>query len=246
MAESRARSWRAPRELRHGDYHTPQEIKVRRDKLDEMLLELDVSETHAWVFRAETIFELACMFELRPEETTGHLRRMSAYCEILCRQIQFSFENCELIRLASQLHDVGNAMIPGELLLKRGKLTPREYETVKDHAEAGHRILAGCTSVIVQIGGLIARSHHERWDGGGYPQGLCDHQIPLFGRIVAIADCFDALTSDRPYRSALPISAAVEVIRDERGLAFDPQLVDQFVKRLPELEAVQHAYPSPP
>jgi putative two-component system response regulator len=211
-----------------------------------MLLELDVSETHVWVFRAETIFELACMFELRPEETAGHLRRMSSYCEILCKQVQFSFENCEMVRLASQLHDVGNAMISGELLLKCGKLTPREYETVKDHADAGRGILAGCTSTVVQIGALIARSHHERWDGGGYPQGLCDREIPLLGRIAAIADCFDALTSDRPYRSALPTATSIEAIRDERGLSFDPQLVDKFLKTLPELEAVQHAYADPP
>jgi response regulator RpfG family c-di-GMP phosphodiesterase len=128
---AKSRSWRAPRELRHGTSPAPQEIKVRSDRLDGILLELDMSETHVWVFRAETIFELACTFELRPEETAGHLRRMSSYCEILCKQVQFSFENCEMVRLASQLHDVGNAMISGELLLKCGKLTPREYETVK-------------------------------------------------------------------------------------------------------------------
>lgn len=206
-----------------------------------------MSETYVWVFRAQTIFELACTAEMRPvAATAGHLRRMSSYCEILCRQIQFSFANCELVRLASQLHDVGNVTIPDELLLKPGKLTDEEFEIVKGHAEAGHRVLGGRKSAVVQIGGLIARSHHERWDGGGYPQGLCDREIPSLGRIVAIADCFDALTSNRPYRSALPTATAIEVVHDERSLSFDPHLVDEFLKTLPELEAVQHAHADPP
>jgi len=182
------------------------------------------------------------MVELRPAETAGHLRRMSCYCEILCKQVQFSYEHCELIRIASQLHDVGSIVIPDELLLKCGELTPREYGIVKEHAEAGHRVLAGCTSTVVQIGGLIAGSHHERWDGRGYPKGLCDREIPLLGRIAAIADAFDALTSDRLYRSAVPIATAVEMMREERGVSFDPGLIDMFLKARPELEAVRHAH----
>lgn len=239
------RSSRAPREPpqpKRGDSPT---TDVRDGKLEEILRELDTAETNMWAFRARTIFQLACMVELRPEETAGHLRRMSSYCEILCRQIQFALEHRELIRLASQLHDIGNVAIPDQLLLQRGELTPSEYEVVKGHAAAGHRLLSGCSSAVMQIAGGIAHTHHERWDGGGYPNGLCERETPLLGRITAIADTFDALTSDRLYHSAMPVSTAAEVMREERGVSLDPQLVDKFLKALPEVEATCRADAGP-
>jgi putative two-component system response regulator len=236
------RPWRVPRELRHTAPGMSQAMSRRRGKLDGALRELEMSETNIWVFRAQTIFELACMVELRPAETAGHLRGMSSYCEILCKRVQFSVENCELIRMASQLHDIGSIATPDELLLKCGELTAGEHEVFKLHAETGYRLLAGCSSPVVQIGGLIARSHHERWDGSGYPKGLCEREIPLLGRVAAIADAFDALTSDRLYRSAVSVAMAVEVMREERGVSFDPGLIDMFLQARPELEAVRHAH----
>jgi putative two-component system response regulator len=232
---------RSPRASLDAGGESPQSSRERREELGEALRELGMSETNVWILRAHTIFRTACMAELRPIETAAHLRRVSAYCEILCKEIQLSAANRELTRLASQLHDVGSVVIPARVLLKQGKLTPDELDLVKEHAEAGYQALAGCTSAVVQLGAVIARSHHERWNGSGYPQGLCEREIPLLGRLVGIADTFDALTSDRPYRAALPTSEAVEAMREERGVLFDPYLIDRFLATLPELETARQA-----
>ncbi len=144
---------------------------------------------------------------------------MSSYCEILARQIGFSEQHCQLVRLASQLHDVGKVAVPDSILLKRGKLTPEEFEVIKGHAETGFQMLSGSASEVVQMGALIARTHHERWDGSGYPRGLAGEDIPAEGRIAAVADVFDALTSDRVYRSALPVKSAHQ---DDAGRTWPP------------------------
>ena len=208
----------------------------------EALQDLELSETKVWVSQAETIFRLARMVEFRDEETGHHLHRMGSYCEIIARQIGHEEQQCELIRLLSQLHDVGKVAIPDSILLKRGKLTPAEFEVIKSHAEIGFQMLSGSASEVVQMGALIARTHHERWDGDGYPRGLAGADIPLEGRIAAVADVFDALTSDRVYRSALPVRSATEMMRSERGSHFDPELLDAFLGALPEVEAIRKAY----
>jgi putative two-component system response regulator len=217
-------------------------VDERSDRLAEALQDLELSETKVWVSQAETIFRLARLVEFRDEETGHHLQRMSSYCEILARRIGFSEQRCELLRLASQLHDVGKVAVPDSILLKQGKLNPEEFEVIKGHAERGFQMLAGSTSEVVQIGAVIARTHHEHWDGSGYPRGLAGEDIPAEGRIAAIADVFDALTSDRVYRSALPVKSAVEMMREERGRHFDPELLDAFMLALPEMEAIRRAY----
>ena len=217
-------------------------VDERGHKLEEALQDLDLSETQVWVSQAETIFRLARMVEFRDEETGQHLHRMSSYCEILARQMGSSDQRCELVRLASQLHDVGKVAIPDSILLKRGKLTTEEFEVIKGHAETGYKMLAGSGSEVVRLGALIARTHHERWDGSGYPRGLAGEEIPLEGRIAAVADVFDALTSDRIYRSALPVKSALAMMSDERGRHFDPELLDSFLAGLDEIEAIRHAY----
>lgn len=214
----------------------------RGQKLEEALQDLELSETKVWVSQAETIFRLARMVEFRDEETGHHLNRMSCYCEILARRTGFAEEDCERIRLASQLHDVGKVAVPDSILLKRGKLTPEEFEVIKGHAEKGFQMLSDSVSEVVQLGALIAHTHHERWDGSGYPRGLAGEDIPLEGRIAAVADVFDALTSDRVYRSALPVKSATEMMREERGGHFDPDLLDAFLDGLPEIEAIRQAY----
>ncbi len=210
--------------------------------LAEALQRLELSETKVWDSQAETIFRLARMVEFRDEETGHHLHRMSSYCGILARKMGFSEHRCELVRLASQMHDLGKVVVPDGILLKRGKLTPEEFEVIKGHAETGFQMLVGSSSEIVQLGALIARTHHERWDGSGYPRGLAGEDIPLEGRIAAVADVFDALTSDRVYRIALPVESAIEMMRDQRGRHFDPQLLDAFFLAMGEIEAVRHAY----
>jgi cyclic di-GMP phosphodiesterase len=217
-------------------------VQERSQELEETLQDLELSETKVWVSQAETIFRLARLVEFRDEETGHHLHRMSSYCELLSRQTGFPEPRCELVRLASQLHDVGKVAIPDSILLKRGKLTTEEFDVIKGHAETGFQMLAGGASEVVQLGALVARTHHERWDGGGYPRGLAGEAIPPEGRIAAVADVFDALTSDRVYRSAFPVKSAIEMMREERGRHFDPALLDAFLGALGEVEAIRQAY----
>ena len=214
----------------------------RSDELAQALQSLQLSESKVWASQAETIFRLARMVEFRDEETGQHVHRMSAYCEVLARQIGYSPDDAERLRLASQLHDVGKVAVPDSVLLKPGKLTAEEFEIVKGHADAGHEMLLGSGSEVVQLGGLIAHTHHERWDGSGYPRGLTGETIPQEGRIAAIGDVFDALTSDRVYRAALPIKTAVKMMQDERGQHFDPELLDAFFLAQPQIEQIRRRY----
>jgi putative two-component system response regulator len=218
------------------------EVHDRNQRLEQALQELQLSKTQVWVSQAETIFRLARLVEFRDEETGHHLQRMSGYCEILARQVGLPEPRCELLRLASQLHDVGKVAISDEILRKQGKLTEEEFEVIKTHAQTGYEMLAGSTSEVVRMGALIAKSHHERWDGEGYPLGLQGEQIPREGRIAAVADVFDALTSDRIYRPAFPLRSAIEEMQSERASHFDPDLIDAFMAALPEVEAVRNAY----
>jgi len=216
----------------------------RTEQLEAALQELRLTQNEVWASKAETIFRLARLVEFRDEETGQHLQRMSNYCEVLARRSGLPAERCEMIRLASQLHDVGKVAISDTILLKPGKLTNDEFETIKTHAEIGYDMLAGSSSEVVQVGAAIARTHHERWDGAGYPRGLAGDAIPLEGRIAALADVFDALTSDRVYRSAFPFKVAVGMLRAERGSQFDPALTDTFLGALAEIEGVRDAYGS--
>jgi putative two-component system response regulator len=214
----------------------------RGHELEEALQDLELSETKVWVSQAETIFRLARIVEFRDEETGHHLHRMSSYCEILARLMGYDEQHCELMRLASQLHDVGKVAVPDSILFKRGKLTPEEFELIKGHAETGFQMLSGSASEVVQMGALIARTHQERWDGAGYPRSLAGEEIPPEGRIAAVADVFDALTSDRVYRPALPVRSATEMMRGERGSHFDPDMLDAFLGAMPEIEVIRRAY----
>jgi putative two-component system response regulator len=234
--------WRADaasRRLVEGLQATVQE---RSQTLEDALQDLELSQTQVWVSQAETIFRLARMVEFRDEETGHHLHRMSSYCEIIARKVGLSAQRCEMVRLASQLHDVGKVAVPDSILLKRGKLTAEEFEVIKGHAETGFQMLAGSPAEVVQLGALIARTHHERYDGGGYPRGLAGDDIPQEGRMAAIADVFDALTSDRVYRSALPVKSAIQMMRDERGQHFDPELLDLFFGAQSDIDAIRNTY----
>jgi putative two-component system response regulator len=234
--------WRAEAESRRLVERLQATVQDGSHTLEEALQDLELSETKVWVSQAETIFRLARMVEFRDEETGHHVHRMSSYCEILARRMGSSAQHCELIRLASQLHDVGKVAVPDSILLKRGKLTPEEFEVIKSHAETGYQMLAGSAAEVVQLGALIARTHHERWDGGGYPRGLAGEDIPQEGRIAAVADVFDALTSDRVYRSALPVRSAIKMMQDERGRHFDPELLDAFFAARSEIDSIRQAY----
>jgi len=216
-------------------------VQERSHELEGALQDLRLSKNQVWASQAETIFRLARMVEFRDEDTGHHLHRMSAFCEILARRAGSSEDRAEMVRLASQLHDIGKVAVPDSILLKPGKLTVEEFEVMKSHAETGFQMLADSPSEVVQLGSAIARSHHERWDGSGYPRGLSGEEIPLEGRIAALADVFDALTSDRVYRPAFPVQSAVEIMREEHG-HFDPEMLHEFHAALPELETIRTAY----
>ena len=176
----------------------------------------------------ETLICLGLAAERRDPETHEHITRMSNYAQLICLRMGLSEQQAELLLLASPLHDVGKLGTPDHILLKAGKLTPAEWEIMKQHTVIGAEILSHSRSPILQAGAQIAISHHEKFDGSGYPYGLAGAAIPLFGRIVAVADVFDALTSARPYKEAWELDRALTLIRESTGSHFDPDCVDAF------------------
>jgi putative two-component system response regulator len=193
--------------------------------------------------REETIHRLARAVEFRDAHTGLHVERMAAFCRMIALQLGLPPERCSLIRTASLLHDIGKLGIPDRILVKPGPLTEDERSEIQEHTTLGHRILRGSTSELIQLAARIALSHHERFDGGGYPEGLRGDDIPLEGRIAAVCDVFDALTTSRPYRpQAFTQEEAVELLRTERGRAFDPEVVDAFLGALDEVKRIQSRY----
>ena len=179
--------------------------------------------------RAEAVERLALAVESRDPGTGAHVERMSALAARLGAGLGWAERDCETLRLAAVLHDVGKVGVPDAILLKPGLLEPDERVLMESHASTGHAILAGARSELLRMADRIAWTHHERFDGGGYPRHLAGQEIPLAGRIAAVADVYDALTSDRPYREAYDDRVALEMIRSERGAHFDPQVVDALL-----------------
>jgi putative two-component system response regulator len=138
------------------------------------------------------------------------------------------------------MHDIGKIGIPDQILLKPGRLTAEEFEIIKSHTTIGGKILADSKADVLKLAHEIALTHHEKWDGSGYPRGLAGRDIPISGRIVGIADIFDALTSKRPYKEPYPVEVAVEIIRSEQGIKLDPDLVDVFISNIDEVEKIRH------
>lgn len=194
------------------------------------------------VSHLDTINRLCQAAEYRDDETGYHVLRISKYCEVLSRAAGLSEEETWLLSKASPLHDIGKIGIPDSILLKPGRLTPEEFEVMKKHAEIGGHILKNANSRVLQVAETVANSHHEKWDGSGYPRGLAGEEIPLMGRITAVADVFDALTMKRCYKPAFTLEASVNIITEGRGKHFDPRMVDIFLERLPEFVAIQKEY----
>lgn len=192
--------------------------------------------------RLQVIRRLGRAAEFRDNETGLHVVRMSKFAVILARSLGWSDEECELLLSASPMHDLGKIGIPDHILLKPGKLTADEYSVMQEHAQIGATLLEGDDSPLFTLAREIAESHHEKWDGSGYPKGLAGEAIPLSGRITALADVFDALTSSRPYKKAWAIEDALSFIKDQSGRHFDPVLVEHFERCLPEILAVRQAY----
>lgn len=187
----------------------------------------------------DTIRRLVLASEYKDHDTAKHIERIGRYAAFLAQKLSLAPGQVELIRHASPLHDVGKIGIPDAVLLKPGKLTDTEWEVMKGHTTIGARILKGAASDILRGGETIALSHHERWDGTGYPNGLSGEDIPLEGRICAVADVFDALTTNRTYRDALPNETVYEMMEAETGKHFDPHVLDVFLSHRDEVERIQ-------
>ena len=210
--------------------------------------------------REQVVRVLARAAEFRDNETGEHVLRVGAFCKIIAEQMGMSPEWCKQIGLAAQLHDVGKIAIPDSVLLNPNKLTAEEFEIMKQHCDLGCRIMKPMadeelamvrnTSSVLQLvnelespllnmASVICRTHHEKWNGQGYPNGLVGDQIPLEGRITCVADVYDALCSDRPYKAAFPIEKSLEIMLNDRGIRFDPQVLDAFLERIADIEAIR-------
>lgn len=198
----------------------------------------EISET-----QLEIVRRLGRAGEYRDNETGAHVIRMSKVAEILARGMGLDERTCERILHASPMHDVGKIAIPDAILLKPGPLDEEEWKVMQSHAAAGADILGNHHSELMQIAAELARSHHEKWDGTGYPSGLAGEDIPLVARIAAVSDVFDALTSSRPYKGAWPVEKAVAFIREQAGAHFDPRVVDVFLNNLDEIIEVRKEHP---
>ena len=192
--------------------------------------------------RLQVVQRLGMAAEYRDEETGSHILRMSHICALLTRTLGGSEADCELILNASPMHDIGKIGIPDAILLKPGKFEPQEWEIMKTHAAIGGKLLDGDDSDLMRMAREIALTHHEKWDGSGYPNGLAGEAIPQAGRIAALADVFDALTSERPYKKAWTITAAVDLIKENRGKHFDPDIVEVFLQELPGIVDIRERF----
>jgi putative two-component system response regulator len=187
----------------------------------------------------ETLMCLCLAAERRQPETHEHFVRLALYSELIGLRMGISTEDAELLRLAAPLHDVGKLGIPDHILLKSGKLTEAEWETMRQHTVMGAEILGHSESPILRAGAEIAISHHENFDGSGYPYRLSGYSIPLFGRIVAVATVFDALTSTRPYKPAWEVSRALSIMKDSTGTQFSPDCMEAFFEVIDDVLEVK-------
>jgi len=197
-------------------------------EVEDSSYELRRASTELEIAQMEMVKRLSMAVEYRDEDTGAHIERIGRLSTMLAEQVGMESDWCSQLTLAAPLHDVGKVAIPDAILLKPGPLTPEQRAIVETHAEEGYRLLRGSSSSVLDLAASIALSHQEKWDGSGYPRGLSGETIPIEGRIVAIADVFDALTTDRVYRKAFPVEEAVKMMRDQRGKHFDPVLLDAF------------------
>jgi len=190
----------------------------------------------------ETVLRLCKAAEYRDPETGAHILRMAHYSQLIARGLGLPIGDQDLLLEAAPLHDIGKVGIADKVLLKPGRLDAQEFELMKQHAVFGYDLLQGSSSRVLQAGAEIARGHHEKFDGSGYPRGIGGTDIPIFSRIVAVADVFDALTSARPYKSAWTLEAAVDFLVQGSGTHFDPDCVRAFLDAWDDVMAIRNRY----
>jgi putative two-component system response regulator len=216
------------------------ELKEYRNNLEQII---ERKTTELKEAQLGIVFRLATFTEYRDEDTGEHVKRISYYCEQVAKMFtEISAERAEMIKYASTLHDVGKVAIPDSILNKPGRLNKDEIDIIKTHTTIGWKMLHDDPSEILQLGASIALNHHERWDGNGYPNGLSKENIPLEGRIVAVCDVFDALTTARPYKNAWSVEKAIEEIIHQKEKIFDPKVVDVFVRILDDIVKIKNKF----
>lgn len=204
------------------------------DVTDKTRVEYELEES-----KIEVIYRLARAAELRDDETGDHVVRMSEYTAILARMLGWTTDEVDAIRRASTLHDIGKIGVPDAILQKDSTLTEEEFEVIKTHTVLGGKLLSGTRDPVLQMAQRIALTHHERWDGRGYPNGLKGEEIPIEGRICAVADVFDALTTERRYKAAWTVDESIEEIRRNSGVQFDPAVVNALIDGIEEILAAK-------
>jgi len=209
--------------------------RALEQKVNERTAELNLT-------RLEIIRRLGRAAEYKDNETGLHVLRMSGYARAIALAAGHGEQFSEMVLAAAPMHDIGKIGIPDRILLKPGKLDDEEWKIMRRHPQIGAGIIGRHPSPLLEMARLVALTHHEKWDGSGYPRGSSGADIPIEGRIVAIADVFDALTTERPYKKAWPVDQALELIRRERGRHFDPELVEAFFDALPEIGRIQEQY----
>ena len=225
-------------------------LLIERDQINEALEntvqqlqkysgELESAHTELQDAYLDTINRLAIAAEFKDEDTGDHIIRMSLYCALLAEKLGLPDDDVKKILYASPMHDIGKIGIPDSILLKPGRLTSEEFDIIKTHTTIGASILAKSKADILKLAQEIALTHHEKWNGKGYPKGLSKTEIPITGRIVGIADTFDALTSQRPYKKPYPIEVAIDIIKKEREQHFDPDVVDVFIASIDDIQRIK-------
>jgi putative two-component system response regulator len=219
-------------QLRRHNELLEEKVRERTAALWDTVGQLERAQKDLRLAQEETIHSLSLAAEFRDDETSRHIERMSRYCAVLADAMGLDTARQDTIRVAAKMHDVGKIGVGDSILLKPGKLTTDEFETMKAHAQIGYEILSGSTSELATTAAVIAWTHHEKVDGSGYPRGLVGRDIPQEGRIAAVADVFDALTTDRVYRKAFTLPEALEIMLDGRDAHFDADILDLFFDRI--------------
>ena len=191
----------------------------------------------------DTILRLAYIAESREWDNRSHLERVRFYCYLICRELEMSQKDTELISIACVLHDVGKIVLPEIIINNTENYNPSERAQIENHTIEGSNLLANAKSQFLQIGEIIALSHHERWDGSGYPKGLVGEEIPLTGRICAVADVFDSLTSKRAYKPTISTTEAFNLLSNAGNSLFDPKIVSLFTNTRFEVQRIYDSVP---